>query len=74
MRELQIVDAAELAAAYATADYVVVLDGEPMPLRVGEPATDLEAYVPASRYAFITAWNPASQPRSDSANEAWTHE
>ena len=70
MRELQIVDAAELAAAYATADYVVVLDGEPMPLRVGEPATDLEAYVPASRYAFITAWNPASQPRSDSANEA----
>jgi hypothetical protein len=70
MRELQIVDAAELAIAYASADYVVVLDGEPLPLRVGEPAADLEAYVPASRYAFITAWNPASQPRSDTANEA----
>ncbi len=70
MRELQIVDAAELATAYAAADYAVVLDGEPLPLRVGEPAADLEAYVPAPRYAFITAWNPASQPRSDTANEA----
>ncbi|HEY0505212.1 MAG TPA: DUF3293 domain-containing protein [Lysobacter sp.] len=70
MRELQIVDAAELASAYAAADYVVVLDGEPLPLRVGQPAMDLEAYVPATRYAFITAWNPASQPRSDTANEA----
>lgn len=70
MRELQIVDAAELATAYAAADYLVVLDGEPLPLRVGLPATDLEAYLPAPRYAFITAWNPASQPRSDAANEA----
>ncbi|MDI9239615.1 DUF3293 domain-containing protein [Lysobacter sp. LF1] len=70
MRELQIVDAAELATAYAAADYVVVLDGDSLPLRVGLPATDLEAYAPAARYAFITAWNPASQPRSDSANEA----
>jgi hypothetical protein len=70
MRELQIVDAVELANAYAAAEYVVVLDGDSLPLRVGEPALDLEAYAPASRYAFITAWNPASQPRSDSANEA----
>lgn len=70
MRELQIVDAAELATAYAAAEYVVVLDGDPLPLRVGLPATDLEAYAPAARYAFITAWNPASQPRSDTANEA----
>ena len=70
MRELQIVDAAELASAYAAAEYVVVLDGDAFPLRVGEPALDLEAYAPASRYAFITAWNPASQPRSDTANEA----
>ena len=70
MRELQIVDAAELACAYAAAVYVVVLDGDSIPLRVGEAAIDLEAYAPASRYAFITAWNPASQPRSDTANEA----
>ena len=70
MRELQIVDAAELATTYAAADYMVLLDGEPLPLRVGEPAVDLEAYAPATRYAFITAWNPASQPRSDTANQA----
>lgn len=70
MHELRIVDAAELATAYAAAEYVVVLDGDPLPLRVGEPARDLEAYVPASRYSFITAWNPASEPRSDAANEA----
>ena len=70
MRELQIVNALELATAYAAAEYVVVLDGDALPLRVGLPASDLEAYWPASRYAFITAWNPASQPRSDSANQA----
>ena len=70
MRELQVVDAAELATAYAAADYVVVLDGDPLPLRVGQPALDLEAYAPAPRYAFITAWNPASLPRSDTANQA----
>jgi len=69
MREFQLVDAAELATAYAVAQYAVVLDGEPLPLRVGEPAGDVEAYWPATRYAFITAWNPASQPRSDSPNE-----
>jgi hypothetical protein len=70
MRELQIVDAAELATAYAAADYVVMLDGDTLPLRVGRPATDLEAYSPASGYAFLTAWNPASEPRSDAANQA----
>jgi hypothetical protein len=70
MRELQIVDAAELASAYAVAEYAAVVDGEPLPLRVGRRASDLEAYVPATRYAFITAWNPASRPRSDAANQA----
>lgn len=70
MRELQIVDAAELATAYAAAEYVVVLDGDTLPLRVGQPASDLQAYSPAPHYAFITAWNPASEPRSDSANQA----
>src|SRR3546814_17295276 len=38
-------------------------------LRVGHPASDLEAYCPAQRYVFITAWNPASEPHSDKANE-----
>jgi len=69
MRELQVVNAAELAAAFAAADYSVLLDGETLPLRVGDPAADLEAYWPARRYVFITAWNPASEPRSDTANE-----
>lgn len=70
MRELQVVNAAELANAYAVAHYAVRLDGDVLPLRVGEPATDLEAYWPAQRYAFITAWNPASQPPSDTTNQA----
>jgi hypothetical protein len=69
MRELHIVNAAELADAYAEAEYAVVLDGDALPIRVGEPARDMEAYWPASRYAFITAWNPASVPHSDTANE-----
>ena len=69
MRELQVVNAAELAAAYAAAHYSVLLDGETLPVRVGAPAADLEAYWPARRYLFITAWNPASEPRSDTANE-----
>ena len=68
MRRLQVVNAVELAAAYAAADYSVLLDGETLPVRVGEPAADLEAYWPARRYLFITAWNPASEPRSDTAN------
>jgi hypothetical protein len=68
MRELQIVNAVELASAYAAADYAVALDGDTLPLRVGKPAADLEAYWPAERYVFITAWNPASEPHSDSAN------
>lgn len=70
MRELQVVDAAGLALAYAAAEYAVALDGDALPLRVGRPARDLEAYWPAQRYVFVSAWNPASQPHSDSANQA----
>jgi len=68
-RELQILDAAELAAAYVRAEYAVVLDGDALRLRVGRRADDLEAYWPAQRYGFITAWNPRSVPQSDAANE-----
>lgn len=70
MRELQVVNAAELALAYAAAEYAVALDGDALPLRVGRPAADLEAYWPASRYLFVSAWNPASEPHSESANRA----
>lgn len=69
MRELQVVDASELATAYAAARYTVALDGDTLSLRVGQVATDLEAYWPAERYSFITAWNPASEPHSDGANQ-----
>jgi hypothetical protein len=68
-RELRILDAAGLAAAYALAEYAVVLDGDALRLTVGERADDLEAYWPAQRYGFITAWNPRSAPQSDAANE-----
>lgn len=68
MREYRIVNAAELAAAYARAEYAVLLEGDTMPLRVGEVASDLEAYWPAPRYVFISAWNPASEPRADQVN------
>ncbi|WP_199747095.1 DUF3293 domain-containing protein [Aerolutibacter ruishenii] len=69
MREVQIVDAGELAAAYAQADYAVRLDGDTFRLKVGSAAGDVEAYWPAMHYAFITAWNPASRPTSDAANQ-----
>jgi len=68
-RELRILDAAGLATAYALAEYAVVLDGDALRLTVGERAHDLEAYWPAQRYGFITAWNPRSVPQSDTANE-----
>lgn len=70
MREIQVVDAAELAALYAAAQYAVGVDGDAIALRVGALAPDLEAYLPAPRYVLISAWNPASEPRSDAANEA----
>ena len=70
MRELHVVNAAELARAYAAADYAVRLDGDILGLRVGVRASDLEAYCPAGCYVFITAWNPASQPTCDRRNQA----
>lgn len=70
MRQLQIVDAVELASAYTRANYAVVLDGDALAMQVGQRAVDVEAYWPLARYGFITAWNPASVPHSDAANES----
>ena len=42
----------------------------PWGLVVGAPAPDLEAYLPAEAYVLVSAWNPASEPRSDAANAA----
>lgn len=69
IREFHIVDAVELAVAYAKAEYALVLDGDALLLHVGKRARDVEAYWPARRYGFITAWNPASVPHSETANE-----
>lgn len=69
MQEFQIVDALDLARAYAAADYGVQLDERTLALRVGEFATELEAALAARSYAFITAWNPASSPRAGRDNE-----
>lgn len=69
MRELRIVDAAELAVAYAGAEYALVIDEDALHFRVGTLAQDVEAYWPVRRYGFITAWNPASTPCSDAANK-----
>lgn len=70
MREIQIVDAGELATAYAQAEYAVRLDGDIFRLKVGKPAGDVEAYWPADCYAFISAWNPASRPTPDTINQS----
>lgn len=70
MREFQVVDATQLAAAYAEAEYIVEHGGQSLRVQVGLRATTLEGALPATRYAFITAWNPASEPRSDQANQA----
>ena len=70
MRELQVVDAMELALAYAAADYRVVHGRQELRLQVGQPATGLEALSAATDHAFVTAWNPASDPRPDDANVA----
>lgn len=70
MRQLQVVDAMDLALTYAAAEYAVVLDGDALQLFVGERADDIEAYWPVRRYGLVTAWNPASIPQPDAANAA----
>ncbi len=70
MRTLTVVDALDLAAAYAGACYGAQVDDRTIDLRIGEPATELESRWPATSYAFITAWNPSSDPRPEEANQA----
>lgn len=58
-----------LARAFASARYRAELGGEPIEFGVGERATAIEDRLPASHYAFITAWNPdaESQPVRENA-------
>jgi hypothetical protein len=70
MYALRIVDTTELVHAYVAAEYSATVEGRDFALRVGTPAAGLESAWPASRYAFITAWNPASSPQPEPANRA----
>ncbi len=69
MNQFHIVDAAELARAYATARYIADLGVGTQQVVVGERAAELETAWPADTYAFITAWNPASVPHDARANQ-----
>lgn len=62
-------DPVALARAFASARYQAHLGGEPLEFGVGERAPEIEARLPASGYAFITAWNPdaESQPVGENA-------
>ena len=64
-------DPAELAKAFATAVYRAELGGEPVEFGVGRTAEEIERRVPASAYAFITAWNPDAerQPHGENARD-----
>lgn len=62
-------DPIDLARAFASARYRAELGGEPIEFGVGERVPEIESRLPASSYAFITAWNPdaESQPVSENA-------
>ncbi len=70
-----------LARAWCAARYEVRLPEGRLPLRVGEPATALEARLPAHAYLLITAWNPPLAVRTAEENrqadrrlQAWLRE
>ena len=61
----------DLLLAYQSAEYVVFGDPD-LVIRIGETNPVLDALLESSRCesaAFITAWNPGSQPRSFSDND-----
>lgn len=62
-------DPVALARAFARARYRAELGGPAIEFGVGESAAAIEARLPASEYAFITAWNAhaASHPVRDNA-------
>jgi len=58
----------ELARAYRATTYAAAI---PLRLRLGEPNPLVDALLDdlgASRYAFLTAWNPGAKPRSEAEN------
>jgi hypothetical protein len=61
-------DPVALARAFASARYRAELGGEPVEFGVGEVAAEIEVRLPASSYAFITAWNPEAEPQGFGEN------
>jgi len=60
---------ATLLDAYYAAEYRWELDGEWRALRIGHPAPELEGFFPQSqRFGLLSAWDPQSVPRPESAN------
>lgn len=60
-----------LVRAYLEADYRWELDGQWLPLAIGEAAPAPEAAHPGARdFGFLSAYNPASEPRTDRSNRA----
>lgn len=69
MYELDALRIAELASAYLAADYRWELDGEWRWLRIGAPAPEIDAaFVDATRFALLSAWDPHSIPRPEPEN------
>jgi len=62
-------EAARLAVAYLDAHYRWACSGDWHDIRIGLPTPGLELLYPESRcFALLSAWNPWSQPRDESAN------
>ena len=61
---------AELARAYAAAHYFVTIGHREWLFGVGQLAEDIERQLGATRYLFITAWNPAPHAASVDENMA----
>jgi len=60
---------ATLLEAYYGAEYRWELDGEWRALRIGHPATELEAFFPQSqKFGLLSAWDPQSIPREEAVN------
>ncbi len=58
-----------LCDAYLAADYRWEHDGHWFPLRIGEPAVEIETAFPdVTQFGVITAWNPRSIPQLEQVN------
>lgn len=64
-------DPVALAEAFASAVYRAELGGDLVEFHVGRRASEIERRLPASTYAFVTAWNPEAerQPVRENAKD-----